>query len=189
MKSFKQFEETINTQSLIEVMVLVELASADNAEELTELRFRAGAEKLAKKLGMKVVKSSSLIDNLLSAGGGMKDIVVAAVKGDKEGIKKIAKGISKEDFMKFVYKLDQVSLSLLSAPLELIAVVTGWQLTVEKSTVGKADEVQQMIKKMKGLLLDLSKDSIDEYMGRKLDAFNKQLRIMSKAVKRSVGKK
>jgi len=85
----------------------------------------------ANKVGLEIEKTDGIIQNIKkfsSTGGKM---IIAAIKGDKEKIKKLSTEIDKSDFLKFVYNLDILTMHFITGPIHLIAAVTGWELQIK----------------------------------------------------------
>ena len=98
---------------------------------------------LLKKAGLHVHKSKGLIAYLRSANIGVAKIMVAAIKGDKEGIKAVLKSVKKEDVLDFVLKFDMATAHIITYPIHLIDAVTGWHLwaAIQDRTASLSDVV------------------------------------------------
>lgn len=55
-------------------------------------------------------------------------MLIAAVKRDKAAIKMLATQVSRAEFIDFLFKLDMVSLHLVTNPIRMIDAITGWDL-------------------------------------------------------------
>ena len=112
--------------------------------------------KYLQKAGVKVHTRKGLIQYLISAGKGLGKLFLAALKGDKEEVKKIAKSVKKEDVIDFLLKLDTVTYHLLTGPIHMIDAVTGWHIwaaiedKIKNSTF--LDKLKQALQKAKELV-------------------------------------
>lgn len=128
-----------------------------------------------KSSGIKVEKTTGLIDYLKLWGVTMARFVIAAVKGDTETVKAIAnKEITKQDFLDFILKLDMAALHTLSVPLHFIHGVTGWDILTG---------VKRMVKKPPTTTVDTFMDAIQYIKSKAAANFDGKLakKIISRA--------
>jgi len=126
MQSFNAFiTEQQYTEALIKLAYVVEHSDKlnENVEELSE-----GLMSNLKKVGAGVYNSKSVIGYLSRFSTGAGKLIVAAVKGDKEKVKKIAAGMDRASFLDFIFKLDMSTMHLITGPLHMIAGITGWDI-------------------------------------------------------------
>jgi hypothetical protein len=105
---------------------------------LDESLLTEDASDILKKLGLHVKKNKGLLHYIAQAGMGMFKLLKAAIAKDKEEVLKVIQGISKEEIVDFIFKLDAASLHILSAPLHFIEAVTGLHLGANLDAVGKS---------------------------------------------------
>ncbi len=55
-------------------------------------------------------------------------ILLAGIKNDKERVKELTRRYNREDFFEFLWRLDLNTLGLLTTPLGIIEMVTGWDI-------------------------------------------------------------
>ncbi len=152
MKTFKEHitEQDIQT-ALLEIAVIIE--EGEGLLLLSESRMAAAMG----KIGLKAHKTKGLIQYLKSAGKGIGKMVIAAIKGDTETVKKVARSIRKEDVVHFLLQLDMATLHILSSPIHTIAAITGWELEanishITKKAAGVADVVKTAVRNLKNSL-------------------------------------
>lgn len=120
--------------NIFEMMELIEsqddsllIEALYDTEKSQDIKKRVDAA--LKSSGIKIEKTTGLIDYLKLWGVTMARFVIAAIKGDTETVKAIAnKEITKQDFLDFVLKLDMAALHTLSVPFHFIHGVTGWDI-------------------------------------------------------------
>lgn len=132
MKTFKQHlkEQEDIESSMSEFLILSDVANDIN---LTEALFdKADLKKkiisAADKTGLHIKKEKGLIGHLISAGKGIAQLFLAAIRNDRDSMKTIIKSIKKEDVIDFLLKLDQATIHIVTGPIHFIDAVTGWEL-------------------------------------------------------------
>ena len=136
--------ENILSQYTIEESITALLIASmyDDGLYESELLTEASVKDFIQKLGLKIHKGKGLIDYIRSFTQGVGRIIIAALKNDKETVRKLATSIKKEDVIDFLLKLDMATLHLVTGPIHFIDAVTGWELWANiKSMASKADSV------------------------------------------------
>lgn len=86
------------------------------------------ADEMLKRVGFTTRQETGILQYLGAASVGIVEILVAALKGDKETIKEVSSRVTKEKLLDFFLKLDVLTLHLLSSPIHIIDAITGWDL-------------------------------------------------------------
>jgi len=156
MVSFKEYKEVAEMQDKIALLMYIaendeminESYDMDSLTEAQEIAIVEDVNSWLGKMGMKVHKGDGIISYLRQFTGGIGKLIIAAIKGDKEKVKKIASSIEKAKVVDFLLKLDMVTLHLLSAPIHFIHGITGWDLEADLKRVTKgAENVINVVKK------------------------------------------
>lgn len=150
MQSFNAFiTERQYTEALIKLAYVVE--NEDKLESLKEHDERLLSEGLLsnlKKVGAEVYNSKSIIGYLSRFSTGAGRLIVAAVKGDKEKVKKIASNMDRATLLDFILKLDMSTMHLITGPLHMIAGITGWDIIHDVEALStKSKEAVFQVKK------------------------------------------
>jgi len=156
MITFKEYSEV--EQAILEVAYLT-VEGMDNTLNEVNLNSVLG------KAGFKVTKSKGLISILAGASKGLAQMFVAAMQGDREKVKELAKSVKREDVMTLLLKMDKLSLGLVSAPIGLISEITGWNLEI-----GSADDKKDILSSVNAIL-DKLKSSIGKLTDRKVKQY------------------
>lgn len=145
---------------------MVELcAFMDN--DLNESSLADKFETVLKPLGLKVSKKKGLLSVLKDISKNTSLLLYYGIKahmGDeksKEKVKEYATKVKKEDFMELLFKLDMLTLHLITGPIHMIDALTGWHVAPDIKT--KSKELQMRAKKV----LDHLKAIKDEVKGPK----------------------
>ena len=165
MKNFSEFTTEKQEQldeHLVETIKHLIIIQEMSEEQLNEMfedsddMLSEGIADILKKSGLHVHKGKGLIGYLKQAGKGVAQLIVAAVKGDTETIKKIMKSVKKEDVIDLLLKLDMATLHLITGPIHTIDAITGWHLwaNVQKA----AESSKSVIKKIKDALSFVKKE-------------------------------
>lgn len=158
MGNFLKFHEmnTINKDvykdTLLVLAYISESADSLNEEELTEASILAGlTDKLGDvlpKAGLKLHKGKGLLSYVKDFTGTAGKMIIAAIKKDKEQIKKLSQEFEKADFIDFLLKLDMVTMHLVTGPIHMVDAVTGWDLMANlKAHTKKAEDTLETIQK------------------------------------------
>ena len=94
--------------------------------------------KLLDKTGMKLTKGTSLFSYIKSSGKGIGKMFIAAIRGDKDGIKAVMSEVNKQDMMDFLMKLDTATMGLVTGPIRMIEAITGWGLSANIKIMASA---------------------------------------------------
>lgn len=146
MQKFKQYvvEREIEAQIMESVLALQYVSDYGNQlnEESFLSGFSAKVNSVLPKLGLKLHKGDGIISYIAkfaTVGGKM---LVAAIKGNKDEVKRLSTTVSRGEFIDFLLKLDTVSLCLIINPITMIDAITGWNLMANlKSGLQKASSV------------------------------------------------
>lgn len=184
MQKFNEFRDQEDAiRAILEVAFIMdtptdqlnEMFEADSDDLLTEALDFSALKGL-----IHTTKSKGLIGYLKSAGIGMSKLFIAAIKGDKEGIKKVMSSVKKGDVLDFLLKLDQATLHIITGPIHTLEAVTGWHIW---AAVTKAQEISTAaIDKIKQAIQTIS-SNISQYVDSKRSAkVEKHLRAISKTL-------
>jgi len=157
--NFKDYKEDKLITDLYEQHILALVYMANN-DHLNESLLEEGISNWFKKFkqGLKDTKEQGIIDYAFNFASTSGKLILAAIKGDTETVKEISDKIDKDDFIDFLLKLDQVFLTVLAAPLDIITGVTGWNIKKALST--SVAGVKASINNFKKAMVDV-KTSID----------------------------
>lgn len=184
MQKFNEFRDQDETiQALLEVMFLMDTPQ-DQLNEMFETDsddlLNEAIDLSALKGLIHTTKTKGLIGYFKSAGKGIAKIMIAAIKGDTDGIKAVMKTVKKGDVLDFLLKLDQATLHIITGPIHTIEAVTGWHIW---AAVEKAKEVSTAaIDKIKNAILTISQN-VSKYVDSKRTArIEKHLNAISKSL-------
>lgn len=139
-------------------LVLVSFLSEHlNENELNE----ASISNFAEKLGIKISKENGLIDYIKKFTVASGKLLLAAIKGDTESVRTIAKSLKKEEFLDFLLKLDTVTLHLITGPIHMIDAITGWEIMAN---------IQHQVKHSSEVVISSFKDAL-KYIKDKIENF------------------
>jgi len=160
---FEQYlreEQYVN--AAIEIAILMEADSECKLDEsysfdeiLNEKTLRDKAKHILHKSGIHAAKSTGLIEYIFKGAKGLAKMFIAAFKGDKEEVKRLAKSIKKKDVLDFLLRLDQATMHLITGPLHMIDALTGWHIWADMADTieGAADIVIKSISTAKSVVL------------------------------------
>jgi len=144
----------------------------ENLTEAQEEVIVEGVNDWLGKIGMKLHKGDGIISYMKQFIGGAGKLIVAAVKGDKEEVKKIASSLDKAKVMDFLLKLDMATMHVVTGPIHFIDAVTGWDLMVNLKHA--AEGAKNMLHSFYKAMADV-KDSIKDVLGG--DRQKKMMRV------------
>jgi hypothetical protein len=123
----------------------------ENLTEEQEKIILEGIKDWFEKVGLTIEKGDGLLDYIGQFSVGAGRLILAAIKGDKEKVKKIASGMKKEKFLDFLLKLDLVTLHIVTEPIHIIDALTGWDLmaNVKKYAEGAGEKIKIFYAAMK----------------------------------------
>lgn len=124
--TFKSHREIQEAE--VKILSLIYLSEI-NVNILRESDLNEGFTSWLKDVGLNLKQKPGVIDYAMNFTSGIGMILLAALKRDKAKVKAIAQAYSKEDFVDFLLSLDELTLGLLTAPLNFISALTGWELT------------------------------------------------------------
>lgn len=132
MKTYKEYVQEKEQGQIAESFMMLYYVSQIEHSQINEASvlqdMAAKLNSVLPKVGLKLHKGDGLISYLskfATIGGKM---LVAAVKRDKAAIKMLATQVSRAEFIDFLFKLDMVSLHLVTNPIHMIDAITGWDL-------------------------------------------------------------
>ena len=159
LKDYQQIEE-----AELRITALLYLTESEYLNE----NLNEGLKDWLKDFGLNLQKSPDVMDYAIRFTSGVGMLIMAALKGDKHQIKAISNNYTRDEFMDFLMKLDNLTLGLVTAPLNIITAVTGWDLldTLEKTSkntkkvLGNIKAAIQRIKKDATKILDKQKQQV-----------------------------
>jgi hypothetical protein len=173
MIKFKEYNDQLKLQEEMEdkiaiLMYLTESEELVNESAINELTLLTEAEAVKKangwlsKIGMKLHKGKGIIDYIKQFTGTIGKMILAAIKGDKEAVKKHSEGIEKHEVMDFLLKLDMATMHIVTGPIHFIDAITGWDLMVniKHAAEGAVDKLKAFYDGIKKV-----KDSISQVLG------------------------
>jgi len=134
--------EKIN-EKLIGLLYILENESMINESEED---LQEGIKEWLGAVGLKVHKGDGVIDYLKQFSQGAGKLILAAIKGDSEEVKKIANSLDKAKVIDFLLKLDMMSMHIVTGPIHFIDALTGWDL---------AANLKHAVKQVPNLLKDI----------------------------------
>lgn len=99
-----------------------------NLSRMSERQVAEGVNDWLNKVGMKLHKGDGIIDYLRGFTKGAGKLIMAAIKKDKEEVKRIAGTLDKAKVVDFLLKLDMATMHIVTGPIRFIDAVTGWDL-------------------------------------------------------------
>lgn len=177
--TFKTYIDNIKLQEDFEDKITMLLYLSENSEFLNESQseqdINESIDDWLAKVGMKLHKGNGLVDYIVQFSKGAGKLILAAIKGDKEEVKKIAKSLDKSKVIDFLLKLDMATMHVVTGPIHFIDAVTGWDLMADIE--GAAKKAESKIKVFKDAILKV-KESINS-----LISGNKKNKLMAAANK------
>jgi len=152
-----------------------------NNEMITENKLVNQLNSVLNKAGISISKGheKGLISDLMTAGKAMFKFIMAAIKGDKATIKKMANTeISKEELAAFILKLDTATGHILSAPIHTINAITGWHIGANLHHA--AHEIKNVTVSKIRDAIDFIKHKISTSAHAKADKFAKAVQNLEK---------
>lgn len=177
MISFKEFKSINEAEILSEDMqdkmaLLMYLSENDeminesyDMDALTEAQETELTEAIndwLAKVGMKLHKGDGIIDYLKGFTKGAGALIIAAIKGNKDEVKKIAGTLEKAKVVDFLLKLDMATMHIVTGPIHAIDAITGWDLMANIQHAAKGAE--NMLKAFYDGIQKV-KDSIKKVLG------------------------
>lgn len=151
MLNYKERKNFINQ---VEENLHLFLYVMENDYEHTEQELTEGVNDWLEKAGLKLHKGKGLVNYLADFTKGAGKLIMAAVKGNKQEVKKLSSSIDKAEVIDFLLKLDMATFHIVMGPIHFIDAVTGWDLKANlKQHVSKAKDYlaafKEAIKKVK----------------------------------------
>lgn len=178
MKLSNVFDD--DKQKILEIALFMSM----NPDQLNE-NVGGGVLRIAKKAGLNIKSSSGrgLLSILSKAGKYMGEVMYYAFKahgGDREARVKLKellqKRVSKEEFIDFLLKLDTVTFSAITGPLNIIDAIMGWNTVanIRKNAVKVDDRITNAIDS----LLSSAEDLPDKIRKRVMTNISKLKKII-----------
>ncbi len=123
--------------SLLMFLVENEDSLNESLETLNEEEMLEGIKDWLGKFGLKVHKGDGVIDYIRQFSSGAGKLIIAAIKGDKKKVQEIANSIEKEKVADFIFKLDMLTMHMLTGPIHFIDALTGWDLVANLKHAAK----------------------------------------------------
>ena len=132
------FKEIVLLESMtsedVQLQGLLLIASGNlNSSSLNESSLKNALQNVIDKSGLKIHKTDGLLDYFVSFATGAGKMILAAIRNDKEEIKKLSKEFDKAKMIDFLFKMDMVTLHIVTGPLHIIYAYRDWE-TDRKST-------------------------------------------------------
>jgi len=116
------------------------------------------------KAGLKLHKGDGIISYVMKFLKGTGKLFYHLFKGDVKKAKEVLRGLSKEEVLDFIYKLDLGTLHLFTGTLHTIDAWTGWDLTANvKSHMAKA---QSLAKTFKDAIIKVKDTIVSGFSGK-----------------------
>lgn len=158
--------ERVNLNEAFQVEFNTAVMGLTLLEQMNPNDINEGVNDILAKFGFELEKKSpGVIEYIARFTKGVGKFVWYAIKRDKKGIKALMKDFSKEELVDFLYKLDLVTMHLITGPLHFIDGMTGWEL-IPKFKEMKAS-AETAISKIKKAIENL-KSNITNYFNPKL---------------------
>jgi len=129
-QAIQSVEQTNQFEDAISVLLFMTENNTLNEsfEEMSEAQITEGVKDWLEKVGLSLHKGDGLIDYMMQFSKGAGKLIIAAMKGDKEEVKKIASSLDKAKVMDFLLKLDMATMHIVTGPIHFVDAVTGWDL-------------------------------------------------------------
>ena len=150
----EEFQNEVQT-AVLGLALLEELDPNETDEGINE-----GINDILGKFGLELEKKSpGVVEYLYKFSKGVGKFIWYAIKKDKKGINQMKKDFSKEELLDFLYKLDLVTMHLITGPLHFIDGMTGWDLGVAIEGMHKeagkvVDKIKKALSTLKGTVTD-----------------------------------
>ena len=141
---FKRYLTEQETEA--KIYTLIYLSTLTN--NINETDINEGLKNWLKDVGLNLQqnKTDNIIDYAMDFTSNIGMLVLAAIKRDRHQVKAIADMFDQEAFQDFLLKLDQLTLGLITGPLEFISSITGWNI------VGAMDAATKNTKRVLGII-------------------------------------
>jgi len=178
-----KFTNYIQEQEVKEKMAMLLFVMENQNEQMNE-ELQESFGSFMKKLGLPEKTDKGLIDYFVGFTSVAGKMLLAAIKGDKQKIIELSSKITRKGFVDFLVKLDKVTLGIVSAPLEMINVITGWD--VEGTIVNLAAGTVNIVKNIHTSIMDLKKDISSIFDSGKAKRLNDKLKYISRNVPKNI---
>ena len=168
-------------ETILELQILNISLALENYDNLTESTINK-TKNIIVDYASQVQRNKTLFDYLIDFGKTGGKLILAGIKGDKEKIEELTQKYTKEDFFDFLWKLDLMTLGLITSPLNLIDKFTGWDIKgflKKKMRTAKSHvkNIVQSIDKLKSDLAIVFKPSQNPDIFNAVDNFKKTLKV------------
>jgi len=181
--NFRTFLEESNTSKEMQEKIALLMYMAENDEminesydmsNLTESQKEVLLEDIKSwfhKIGLDFEKGDGIIDYISQFTVGTGKLILAAIKGDKKKVKEIADGLTRGKVIDFLFKLDILTLHIITEPIHIIDAITGWELMadIKRAAEGAVDQIKifyDSIKKVKDTITNLLNGKKKEKMSK-----------------------
>jgi len=143
--------ELVSERYLALTMLLAEELDLDSMNESSMELMAEGITDKVKggldKVGLKLHKGDGIISYIMKFLKGTGKLFYHLFKGDVKKAKEVLRGLTKEEILDFIYKLDLGTLHLFTVTLHTIDAWTGWDLTANvKNHMAKAQSLAKVFK-------------------------------------------
>lgn len=128
IKTFGEYNREIVAEQIMSVVAFMAVQKQLDEAAMDKQKLIAKADELLSKIGLSKRQEIGLLAYLKYAAEGILEILLYALSGDMEGVKRVASKVKKQHLIDFFLKLDVLTLHILSAPIHMIDAVTGWDL-------------------------------------------------------------
>ena len=186
MKFSKYLKEDQTKEKVMMLLYVLENEDKLNEDKLNEdtKELQEGFTDFMKSLG--ISKRTSAIDYFVGFATTAGKIVLAGINGDEEKIKSLLPKITKEQFLDFLISLDKITLGIITGPLELVSVITGWNL--EDALVSLVKGTKRVVQNIHGTIETLKTEILSIFAPHKAQRLNTKLNYISKSIPKSIPK-
>ena len=162
MNTFKEHLYANHIQDIIQIGMIRSKNMNEGFDDI-----KAKSAKLIHKLGLHTNQQKGIIQYLTSFGSVAGKLMLAAIKGDTESVKKIidTTKVTKEDFLDFLLRLDAVTMHFVTGPIHMIDAITGWHIwaNIKDKTQTIETKISQTLKYLDDLKNSVSADIKKEF--------------------------
>ncbi len=142
--TFRDYQQITEVETKLSVLLYLSSNTQINEGIIREEQINEGIKEWLKTIGITIDKGPSIIDYAMNFTSKAGMIILAAIQGDKEKIKAIVNTFSKDAFVDFLIALDDITLGIISGPLDLVSALTGWDIHSSIKSVG--NKTKQAVK-------------------------------------------
>jgi len=161
-KGYKQnINESINYQTKLQTLIYL---SEQDLDSMNESDLNEGVNDWLGKVGLKLHKGDGILDYIKQFTTGSGKLVMAALKGDKDKVKEIARSLDRSKVIDFLLKLDMATLHLVTGPIHFVDAVTGWDLMANLK--GAAKQAKNLVDVFKDAILKVKDSAMELFSGK-----------------------